>query len=194
MRLVLRVAALLIPVAGCMFAQRDPEPAVCPQLAAGALAISEIRKASASDTLASWVELYNTSSDTIDLRGVELRFRNPTGASEQDVTVGRSVAVAAGAYVTLGLADDGALPDYLDYGFLGQLTGTWPSDAALEVDSCGAKVDLVQYGSLPSTGTLSLNGAKPPSADDNDFTTNFCTDPNPAGTPRATNIVCPSTP
>jgi hypothetical protein len=191
----LAVPALLL-MGGCMFLQRDPETAVCADVA-----ISEIRKAASSDTLVSWVELYNTTASPIGMRGLELRFRNPTGASETDVVIKRDFDAAPGAYVTLGLAsdDDSMRPAYLDYGFLDDFTGTWPSDAALELDSCDTKIDLVQYGSLPSMGTLSLDGANPPSADDNDFVTNFCTDATLVGTtypgtPQHPNITCPVTP
>ena len=185
---------------GCLFEQRDPEPLVCASIEPGALAISEVRKAASSDTTqVSWVELYNTTSAAIAMRGVALRFRNPTGASEIDVEVRRAFDAPAGAYITIGLVDDATRPDYIDYGILGQLGTTWPSDVALEVDTCGTKIDVVQYSSLPSMGTLSLDGASPPTADANDFAAHFCTDATLVGgaypgTPRQPNIVCPTTP
>ena len=183
------VAILSILVTGCV---RDPLPAVCPDLAAGDLAVSEIRKASTSDSLASWVELYNTTGGALDLRGLVLRFRNPDGASETDVTVRRSLAVGAGGYVVLGLTtdDDANRPAYVDYGFLDDFGATFPSAAALDVEACATLVDRVQYSALPSTGTYSL-GTMPPDANANDFTTNWCTDVTLAGTPQHANIACP---
>ena len=183
------VVALLL-AGGCV---RDPVATVCPDLAVGALAVTEIRKAGTADTLGSWVELYNATGASIDLQGVELRFRSPDGASETDVIVRRVLPVGAGGYVVLGLfADDATRPAYVDYGFLGDFHVTWPSAAALEVDACGVKIDTVQYAALPSAGTYSL-GTMPPTADANDFTSSWCTDITAAGagTPQHANTACP---
>jgi hypothetical protein len=177
---------------GCV---RDPVAAVCPDLAPGDLAVTEIRASGTGDTLGSWVELYNASGQALDLKGVELRFRKPDGSSETDVTVRRSLPVGAGAYVVLGLFsdDDAVRPAYVDYGFVADFHVSWPSGSALDIDACGTKIDRVQYDSLPSSGTYSL-GSTPPTADANDFATNWCTDATPAGTPQHANITCPVTP
>src|SRR4051812_45072635 len=125
MAAVLRcLAPLILLGGGCMMLQRDPEAAVCASVDPGALVISEVRKASSSDSLVSWVEVYNASSGPIGMRGLEIRFRDPTGASETDVTIKRDFEVAPGAYATLGLAsdDDAMRPSYIDYGFLADFT------------------------------------------------------------------------
>lgn len=181
---------LLLSLGACT---RDPLPAVCPDVAEGGLAISEIRKAGSSDTLVSWVELYNASGGALDLYGLVLRFRNPTGASETDVTVRRSLVANAGQYVVLGLvADDASTrPSYVDYGFLDDFGATFPSSAVLDVDACGATIDRAQWSSLPSTGSYAVSGAMAPDAGRNDFAQNWCTDATPAGTPQQPNLVCP---
>lgn len=183
-------ALLLIPLAvGCV---RDPDDSKCPALAVGDLVVTEIRgPQTGDDAVGEWIELYNASGSEASLNGVKLRFRKPDGSGELDALVRRDVTVAAGAYVVLGLDDDAQLPPNVDYGFASDFHGSaWLANAAVDVEACGTLIDRAQYNSLPRTGTYSL-GAKPPTADANDFPTSWCTDANPTGTPKAENIACP---
>ncbi len=179
--------------AGCV---RDPAPALCPDIAVGDLALTEIRGPQSQDGLGTWVELYNASSGSIDLEGLKVRFRKKDGSSETDVLVRRAVVVAAGAYATLGLVpDDSSRPDYIDYGIAGDFHTSFLAAAAVDVEACGLRIDRVTYDVLPAMGTYSL-GASPPSADNNDLPANWCTDATDLGgtypgTPRLANISCP---
>lgn len=169
---------------------RDPVTAVCPSLAVGDLAITEIRgKQSPDDALGQWIELANTTGSTIDLEGVLVRIRKKDGTSEADVIVRRAVTVAASGYATLGLFSDASRPAYIDYGFDGDYQQSWLAAAALDVDACGVVVDRAQYDALPTTGTYSLGGA--PSSDRNDLPVNWCSNGTAAGTPQQANPACP---
>ena len=176
---------------------RDPVEAVCPSIPEGALVITEIRgPQSPADNDGPWVELYNASASTIDLAGIEVRFRHKDGSGEIPILVRRTQTVAAGEYVVLGLFldDDPNKPTFVDYGFADDFaasgTSSWLPAAAIQVDSCGERIDAMQYDVLPKTGTYSL-GVMPPNDTDNDLSASWCTDSTPAGTPRAANNACP---
>lgn len=183
----------LIVATGCV---RDPASAECPDVGVGDLVVTEIAgPQTGSDTLAPWVELYNASGKSIDLYGLRLNFRNPTGDPGPISIVRRSLEVEAGSYTVLGLDDDADHAAYLDYGMAADFHASWPSGAVLDVDACGTVVDRAQYSSLPKTGTYSL-GTQPPTADANDLPANWCTDTTPntgsfPGTPQRANTACP---
>jgi hypothetical protein len=189
-----RVAGLLLtlPLAGCA---REPAEAICPELAAGDLAVTEVRGIQMpEDSAGPWVEIYNAGGRDIDLIGTKLRFRRKDGSSEVPVLVRRSLVAAPGSYTVLGLFDDTDPPPHVDYGFLGDYPGTWLAAAALDVEACGARIDRAIYDSLPRMGTFSLGGA--PNADRNDFPASWCTDATQVGTsfpgtPGNPNIGCP---
>jgi len=183
----------------CLGCARDPVEAVCPSIAEGALVVTEVRgPQSPDDNEGPWVELYNASSSSIDLEGTKIRFRRKDGSSEIPVLVRRSVSVAAGDYVVLGLFldDDPNKPSFVTYGFADDFSASWLPAAAIDVeasiggDACGQLIDRAQYDSLPKTGTFSL-GVMPPNATDNDLPASWCTDPASSGTPGAANIACP---
>lgn len=78
-------------------------------LSAGDLLITEVMANPdvASDTYAEWIELYNTTTETIDLRG--LVFRHEASDPATVHTIAQSIKVGPGAYVVLGKsADTGA--------------------------------------------------------------------------------------
>jgi hypothetical protein len=170
---------------------REPLEAICPDLGEGDLVVTEVRGPQRpEDLLGDWVELYNASGQTIDLAGTRIRFRRKDGSSEIPILVRRSVEVAAGAYVVLGKGDDNFNPEHIDYSFGNDFAAGWLSAAAVDVETCGLRVDRAVYDTLPDTGTFSL-GVMPPNADDNDLPASWCTDATPAGTPRAPNTACP---
>lgn len=195
----MRVAGLLVTclvAAGAPGCVRDPVDEVCPQLAEGDLVITEIGgPQTGADTLLPWVELYNATGASIDLLGTRLRFRKADGSSETDAIIRRTLTVAAGGYVTIGLDDDAALESYLSYGMSADFHTSWPTSAALDVETCGTRIDRVQYTTLPKAGTLSL-GTRPPTATANDLPTNWCTDATLntgsfPGSPQRANAACP---
>ena len=189
---VRRLVVFSVVVIGCA---RDPVATMCPDVTVGDLAITEIRGSQSQDDLGTWVEIYNASTSSIDLEGLEVRFRKKDGSAETDVLVRRALAVAAGGYVTLGLfADDNTRPVYIDYGMSGDYHTSFLAAAAVDLESCGTRIDRVTYDVLPAMGSYSLGG--PPSADSNDLPVNWCTDATNLagmypGTPRQANIVCP---
>lgn len=187
------VAVSLLWLLACA---RDELDASCPAVNPGAIVITEIRgpQTDDADTLGSWIELYNDSSAAIDLKGITLRFRRLDGSSEIQTLVRRSVPMAAGTYVVLGLFDDAAKPGYVDYGFAQDFHESFYTSAALEVMSCDERIDLVKYDSLPLAGSYSLGGA--PTAERNDLPAMWCFDGTMVGstfpgTPQTPNIGCP---
>lgn len=189
----MRAAALVVILAlvGC---ERDPIDG-CPDLAEGDLVVTEVRGPQSPDDMQGpWIELFNASSQTHDLIGAKIRFRRKDGSSEVPVLVRRALTIAPGEYLVLGLFFDAEplqpRPDHVDYGFLGDFDGAWLAAAAIDLETCGQRVDLATYDVLPGTGTYSL-GTSPPDAETNNLSTSWCFDPNPAGTPGAANTACP---
>ncbi|CAN5670075.1 hypothetical protein BH11MYX1_BH11MYX1_03270 [soil metagenome] len=179
-------------IVGCA---RDPVAEKCPDLAAGDLAVTEIRGPQNQDALGTWIEVYNASSSSVELEGLKVRFRKKDGSSETDVLIRRSLVVASSGYATLGVfADDSTRPTYIDYGMSGDYHTSFLAAAAVDLESCGTRIDRVTYDVLPAMGTYSLGG--PPSADNNDLPVNWCADATNLagtypGTPQQANIVCP---
>jgi hypothetical protein len=167
---------------------RDAAPAECPTLGAGELVLTEFR--GPTDTEKAWVELYNASTATVDLEGTKIRFRKLDGSSEVPVLVRRSLEVAAGAYVVLGLVnDDSSKPAYIDYGFALDFHMGFLSAAAVDVEACGTRIDLARYPDLPDDGTYSLGGT--PDANRNEDPAAWCINPTAGGTPQQPNPPCP---
>lgn len=182
----MRVLLVLVGLVGCA---RDPAPAICPDITAGALVVTEIRGPQ-DDQDGPWIELFNASGSTIDLIGTKIRFRRKDGSDEIPVIVRRSLPVAAGDYSVLGLFFDTEVPAHVDYGFLDDFDGSWLSAAAVDVETCGVLVDRAIYDALPDIGTFEL-GTMPPDAESNNLSTSWCFDATPAGTPGAANTACP---
>jgi len=191
------VLAVLLALAGCV---REPIDRLCPDIPAGSLVITEIRgPQNPEDALGPWVELYNASAAAVDLVGTKVRFRRKDGSSEVQILVRDSVVVAAGGYVVLGLVDPANPPDHVDYSFAPDFTESWLSAAAVDVESCGVRIDRAVYDVLPKQGTFSLTSAMPPDATQNDDLRFWCTDATQTatvfpGSPQKSNLACPATP
>lgn len=195
-----RAAGLLAMLAPAACA-REPAEAVCPELAAGDLVVTEVRYTDElEDPLGSWIELHNASGRAIDLLGVKLRIRDAQDGEDGGLPllVRRSLAAAPGGYTVLGLFDDVDPPPHVDYGFLVDYAAadrTWVGGrGAIHVDSCGAEIDRAPYVPRSEPGTYSLGGA--PDARRNDDELLWCTDRTQVGTtfpgtPRTQNITCP---
>jgi hypothetical protein len=176
-------------ICGCLIGcARDPVDAVCPAISEGALVVTEVRGPQ-DDMEGPWVELFNASGATVDLAGIKVRFRRKDGSDEIPVLVRRSLTVGAGEYTVLGLFFDVEIPAHVDYGFLDDFDGSWLAAAAIDVETCGQRVDLAIYDVLPDVGTYSLGG--PPDADNNTLPASWCTAATVAGTPGAANNACP---
>ncbi|MBA3819428.1 MAG: lamin tail domain-containing protein [Deltaproteobacteria bacterium] len=197
----MRVAGFLVftasataVLAGCT---RDPVEQLCPDLGPGDLVVTEVRgPQTPGDGLGEWVELYNASGATVDLRGIRIRFRRKDGSSEVPILVRRSVTVDAGGYAVLGIFDPAMLPDFADYSFATDFTESWLAAAAIDVETCGERIDVATYDALPKQGSFSFTGAMAPDPDKNDDLALWCTDPNMVGTtfpgsPQQPNLSCP---
>lgn len=114
------------------------------------------------------------------------------------------VLVEPGGYVTFGHHEPDRVPEFIDYSFITDYftvpsldseevetlleLGLEPEDfedraakdlvsaGRIDLVACGELIDRVRYESLPSAGTLSLDGRLDPSAEDNDDAANFCID------------------
>jgi hypothetical protein len=187
---------LSLCAAGCA---RDPEEARCPEVAVGGLIVTEVRgpQTPVDPNNGEWIELFNASGATLDLEGIRVRFRRKDGSTEVPILVRESVPVAAGEYVVLGLfLNDATRPAHVDYGFASDFTGAWLGAAAIDVESCGTRIDRSTYDALPRTGSFSFTGAKPPEPNDNDDLRNWCTNDAMVGavfpgSPQQANPPCP---
>lgn len=199
--IAVRAAGLLgmLATAACA---REPAEAVCPELAAGDLVVTEVRgPQSPADAGGAWVEIYNASGRTLDLLGVKVWFRDIQDKDKYagiPILVRRSLLAAPASYTVLGLFDDMDHPAHVDYGFLGDFNvsdRSWVIDGLIYVDACDAQIDAsTQFKALPRMGTFSLGGM--PDANRNDQPTAWCTDATKVGTifpgsPRSPNIACP---
>jgi hypothetical protein len=190
-------AALAILTAALCACERDEEEALCPDVAVGGLIITEVRgpQTPADAVNGEWIEIYNASGKNLDMQGVRVRFRKKDGSSEIPIIVRASTPVAAGGYVVLGLfLNDETRPPHVDYGFAGDFTQSWLAAAAVDVETCGTRIDRAVYDVLPKMGTFSFGAA--PNADMNDDLRLWCT--NAAmmgtaypGTPKQANPPCP---
>jgi hypothetical protein len=163
----------------------------CADIGAGELVVTELRGPQTADELTPpFVELYNTTNRTLDLEGLKMRWRTIDGGTDIPVLVRRSVTVAGGSYIMLGLVpDDLELPSYLDYGFSSDYKQGYLTAAAIDLISCELLIDRMVYRSLPKDGTYSFEGT--PSAEANDDEAQWCTNPLKDGSPRMANPPCP---
>jgi hypothetical protein len=183
-------AALLALLAlGC---ERDPLDVPCPEAGVGELVVTEVRAAQGDEDLeGEWIEIFNRSGQPVDLLGLRVRLSTLDGGSRNELTVRRPLQVASDAYVTLGRFFDGQAPEHVNYGYAAEIDREINSTGAIQLFACGFEVDQVIYRSLPSTGTLALDGAVvPPDASANDLEDNFCVDDNSRGTPQQENPPC----
>lgn len=182
---------------------RDPIERICPDLAPGDLVVSEFRgPQTGADSYGQWIEVYNAGDEAIDLAGVRLVLRKLDGSGDFHFLVrDHEAAVDAGAYAVFGNTEG---KDFTTYVFTSDAESDLYAAAILEIYSCERLVDTMIYRSLPSVGTLSLDGKSPPDAaanDDSDL--GWCVDdvpPSPdepitdlgvRGTPGEANRPCP---
>ena len=195
----MRVGSLAILSFCAIGCTRDPEEALCPDVAVGGLIVTEVRgpQTPVDAVNGEWIELFNASGKSVDLEGIRVRFRRKDGSSEIPILVRDTVNVAAGEYVVLGLfLNDENRPAHVNYGFAGDFTGAWLGAAAIDVETCGTRIDRATYDALPKTGSFSFTGAKPPDPNDNDDLRNWCTNGAMTGTafpgsPQQANPPCP---
>lgn len=195
-RVVGLVAIVSLVGAACA---RDPEEALCPDIDVGDLIVTEVRgpQMPADPVNGEWIELFNASGRSLDVRGIRVRFRRKDGSSEIPIIVRQSVTVGAGEYVVLGLfLNDNTRPAHVNYGFAGDFTETWLAAAAVDVESCGTRIDRSTYDALPRMGSYSFTGGMSPDTNANDDLRNWCanaavTGATYPGSPQQANPPCP---
>ena len=82
----------------------------------------------------------------------------------------------------------------MDYGYLSDFDSNLYDGGAMEVWACGVLADRVVYRDLPSLGSYALDGARTPTADDNDVEGYWCADTAPATAPPPEALGLPGTP
>lgn len=188
---------LLVVVAAAAGCAREPLDEVCPPLAAGDLAVSEIRgPQTGTDTWGQWIEVYNATAAELDLAGLDLSLHKLDGSGQADILVRRAVRVEAGGYAVLGRFPADRLPEHADYGFEYDFGSSIYTDGVVGLVSCGTLIDEVVYQELPSEGSLAFDGAYPPDAATNDEQSAWCVDDQPwePGDAGTTMVGVPGTP
>lgn len=179
-------AALLglpFAVAAALSCGRDPLERVCPDIAAGDLVITEIRgkQSDPADTYGQWIEVYNPTDAAIPLGGITFYLYKLDGSGDFRFLIrDLDAEVPAGGYAVLA-GEAAGDKDFATYTFTSDEDGSLYAAAIIEVYSCENEVDRMLYRSLPALGTLSLDGAVPPSAELNDTTDDpiWCVDATP---------------
>jgi hypothetical protein len=187
------VAAAATSGTGC---ERDPAEHICPDVAGGGLVVTELRgDQDPDDTRGQWIELYNASGVALDLTGLVVRLRSLDGSRDDRILVRTPVSIDVDGYVVIGLGVASPGP-YVNYVAGTDAGDAMPATGAIDVDACD-DLDAIDFAdqfifrtSLPGTGTYSL-GLSPPTSDGNDDDANWCTNPDPMGTPGAANPPCP---
>jgi hypothetical protein len=169
-------------------------------LLAGDLVISEIvANVPGDDAGLEWFEIYNASSDTIDLQGLTLVYEKIDGTGHKTHEIARSVEVPPGGYVVVGSVLDEITEssEHLDYGYAGDLGQFGNANGYLAINCGSDTIDEVYYEEAVDTASRVFDGSQAPDAVANDDLANWCDSrtefsPDFAATPGAPNDVCGS--
>jgi hypothetical protein len=191
--------------AGCGGGDDDGDNTCADTIGPGDLVITEVfadaeasNGGSAADEGREWFEIYNASTRTIDLTGLELVH------SRDDDTMGHTtrlgaLSIAAGDYLVLANTAADLVPAYADYGYgdaLGDLYNTGTGKVRLR---CGtAEVDVASYTDVAPGFSRQLDGGTAPDYTANDDLASWCEATDAAaefvaanhGTPGAANEDC----
>ncbi|HLT39030.1 MAG TPA: lamin tail domain-containing protein, partial [Enhygromyxa sp.] len=142
-------------------------------LLAGDLVITEIvANVPGSDAGQEWFEIYNASSNPIELEGRTLIYSKIDGTRRKSHTIARSLEIPPGGYLTVGsvLDEVAQSSDHLDYGY-GQDLGEFGNTGgylAIECDD-GELVDETYYEEVSDAASRAFDGSRVPDAVANDF-------------------------
>jgi hypothetical protein len=192
----LAVVGIFGGIAGC---EHDPAEHICPDVTDGGLVVTELRgDQDPDDALGQWIEIYNASGVDLDLAGLVVRLRSLDGSRDDRILVRTPVTIGTDSYAVIALGDSSP-GEYVDYVAGTDAGAVMPSTGAIDLDACD-DLPTLQFADqllfrngLPSTGTYSL-GLAPPTAIGNDMDPNWCTNPDPMGTPGEANPACPAPP
>lgn len=182
-----RLITVVLVLAGCGRAPLDFE---CPALSPGELAVTELRgpQPDEADRGGQWIELWNTSGQNLDLRGLRLELARLDGTGTAAILVRTGLEVAPGSAVVLGRHPAKALPAHVDYGFEGDFDGDLYPAGVVRLLAREVEVDQVVFRSLPASGSWAFDGAKTPDARANDDLAAWCQDAT--GSPGEGNPPC----
>ena len=169
----------------------------CGSLLAGDLVITEIMANPAGEDRGSeYFEIYNASSEAIDLDGLTLVYSLADGSNEKTHDVD-DLVIEPGDYLVLGTAEADALRDYMDYGFGNDLGSLRNAGAALALRCDETEIDRTEYPSAEGQDGVAsiLDGEGTPDFIANDDVENYCSattefSPGLFGSPGEANESC----
>jgi hypothetical protein len=166
--------SLFLPLAACGPTDTDTSDESCSGILTGDLVITEIMaNPSGEDNGNEYFEIYNNTSETLNLKGLVLVTDKGEGGDEKFHVMGEAY-IEPNRYMVLG----GVLPEfkqpYVGYGY-GDDLGTMRNEAGLISMRCEeTDVDTVIYGTAKDGRSLGFDGNLKPDHLANDDKSNFC--------------------
>lgn len=165
---------------------------------AGDLVISELMiDPDGTDTGGEWIEVFNTTSTPIDLRGFTLSYRSGTSAAKSH-TVRASVTVPPRGYVALGDVRSGPNPAWLGYSYGDDLSSMSQTSGTVAIRCAMTAINEYTYTRAARSGrSRALGGPVEPDALRVSMESNWCDTPTSVeyaqrnyGTPGGPNPQC----
>ena len=189
-------STLLLTTLGLLAACSPPPPEVdlCKGRKAGDLVITEfLNDPSGTDTGNEWIEVYNSTSSTVELKGVSVYTKKSDGTGLKSHTI-RAGSVRAHEYFTVGDVR-GALPAWIGYSYADALGALSNSDGILGFKCNTVVLNEIKYSITPKPGhARQLDGSVTPDAAAN-TEADWCDAPNlfngtDYGSPATANPIC----
>ncbi len=118
-----------------------------------------------------WIEIYNASSDTIQLEGALLVNGEGTGAATHEMG---ELEIGAGEYAVLGNVEPDFMEDYHDYAYEDDL-GSLPNGGGhISIECDGDLVDSANYPEMSEGVAMGFDGALEPDHTLNTDPDNWC--------------------
>ena len=172
----MRFAGLFVIAAAACGPVPKHAPACTADLNAGDLVITEVFPDSAdgADAGKEWFEVYNNTSDPIELEGLVITSSRPDGTSPQ-THVMRELVVAPGQYLTLGNSAQASVQQYVDYGYGDDLGSLYNTGGGMLTLQCGdTLVDAAGYADVKPGHSREFTNTQEPDATLNDDLSNWC--------------------
>lgn len=161
----------------------------------GDLVITEVMaNPEGEDSGAEWFEIYNATSDSVDVSGLILKSAREDGTSEKVHEMDEAI-IAPGGYLVVGNVLPEFAPPHVTYGYSNDLGDLRNTAGLLELRCDVVSVDQVIYGEMSSGKSRGLNGSIAPDYSANDDLANWCEStveftPGNFGSPGAENERC----
>ncbi len=198
-QLLRRVATVCLTVLLSACGGGSHESTCLANLLAGDLVITEIMaNPLSSDEGKEWFEIYNHTSSSLDLTGVQVASARADGSGEQVMVIG-GATTAAGDYYVLGGMVSAVKPAYVDYPYGAALGGLRNSSGKLILRCGKALIDEVIYLEAKDGLALQFDGSLQPDAAANDDSLSWCDarveyEAGSFGSPGAPNTACGNVP